>query len=117
MVKFHCVEFGMGPLAVPDKIFGLTLFLDFIDRGTINQRDSAGDAQPDALWRGCILARAGNKIHTLKYSYRYFFTQAFTMASIVSSLFSMSLASAIWQRVRIRLCLSFLILKYLSPLM
>ncbi len=27
----------MGPFAVPDKIFGLTLFLDFIDRGTINQ--------------------------------------------------------------------------------
>jgi len=32
--------FGVGtavPLAVPDKIFGLTLFLDFIDRGAINQ--------------------------------------------------------------------------------
>ena len=41
MVKFHCVEFGMGPLAVPDKIFGLTLFLDFIDRGAINHFTSS----------------------------------------------------------------------------
>jgi len=24
---------GMVPVAVPDKIFGLTLFLDFVDRG------------------------------------------------------------------------------------
>ena len=26
----------MGPFAVPEKIVGLTLFLDFFDRGTIN---------------------------------------------------------------------------------
>ena len=27
----------MGPFAVPEKIVGLTLFLDFFDRGTINR--------------------------------------------------------------------------------
>ena len=30
-----------GPLAVPDKILGLTLFPDFIDRGAINQLASS----------------------------------------------------------------------------
>jgi hypothetical protein len=37
LVKFHCVEFVIGPLAVPEKIIGLTLILDFFDRGAINQ--------------------------------------------------------------------------------
>ena len=37
MVKFHCVEFVLGPLAVIQKIVGLTLALDFFDRCAINQ--------------------------------------------------------------------------------
>ena len=31
----------MGPFAVPEKIVGLTLSLDFFDRGTINQLASS----------------------------------------------------------------------------
>ena len=36
-----------APLAVPYKIFGLSLFLDFIDRGAINQlaASAAGSAR------------------------------------------------------------------------
>ena len=37
IVNFYCVEFVIGPLAVPEKIIGLTLILDFSDRGAINQ--------------------------------------------------------------------------------
>ena len=49
MVKFHCVEFGMGPLAVLDKIFGLTLFLDFIDRGAISNFTSPATGSVKSL--------------------------------------------------------------------
>ena len=48
-------------------------------------------------------------------AYLYFSAQRRTIASIASSFESISLASAIWQRVRITLWLSFLTLKYLSP--
>ena len=37
LMKFHCVEFVMNPLAVTRKIIGLALILDFFDRGAINQ--------------------------------------------------------------------------------
>ncbi len=43
--------------------------------------------------------------------------QSRTMAFIASIFTCMSLASAIWQRVRSRLCCGDLILKYLSPTM
>src|SRR5699024_400923 len=51
------------------------------------------------------------------YPRRYRFHPSRTMAFMASIFFRMSLASAIWQRVRVRLCFGFLILKYLSPVM
>ena len=46
---------------------------------------------------------------------RYLRAQSRTMADMAFILRCMSLASAIWQRVRTRLCFGFLTLKYLLP--